>query len=262
VMAFNADRAAADPGENIFLSWTSTNARSARLHAGGLDASGVLAWRPVASNLPPNGSLTVSIDNVAPAQLFRLEVVGDDPAVVASSSQVSLQRRTCPETFAFFFPAGRFNCPAAPSTLVSMAEQVFEHGRLLLVESNLWINPRSEPAIFVLNTSGGWVSRTNTWHPGEPESDPGLVPPEGLYQPVGSFGELWRDELRDQLGWAIAPEQRYTGSFQPGWSPQPGFEIGTPGWYAQDLYFRLSDGAIVRLVWSSRFTGQTWERLP
>jgi hypothetical protein len=203
----------------------------------------------------------VSIDDVAPAQLFRLEAVAD-PGAPGAFSQVSVRRRHCPLTFDFAVPAGLFNCAASLPVPVGMVEQVFEHGRLLLVDDNLWINPRDEPAIFVLNEFGLWVSRTNTWHAGEPESDPALVPPDGRHQPVGSFGKLWRDELRDQFGWALAPEQRYAGSYQNGWSPQPGSETGAPGWYATDLYLRLADGGVVRLVWGSRFTGPAWELLP
>jgi hypothetical protein len=143
-----------------------------------------------------------------------------------------------------------------------MVEQVFEYGRLVWLGANNWVNPRSQPIIFVMNSSGGWVSRTDTWVAGEPESDPAIVPPEGLHQPVRGFGKLWREELRDMLGWAVAPEQHYTGAFQEGWSPQPGFETGLPGWYARDLYVRLAHNDIVRFVWSSRFNGQTWELLP
>jgi hypothetical protein len=251
----------ADAGESIVLAWQTTDTRLTRLYTGALDASGSLAWRLVADGLPANGTYTVAMDDVAPAQLLRLDAVGAGEQVAASNS-VSIQRRTCPQTYAFAFPAGRFNCAAGPLVGVNMVEQVFEHGRLVRVETNEWLNPRSEPAIFVLTEFGTWVGRTNTWQPGEPESDPNLVPPEGRYQPVGSFGELWRDELREQFGWALAPEQTYSGGYQYGWAPQPGFETGAPGWYAQDLYLRLSSGGVARLVWGSRFTGQTWELLP
>lgn len=261
VLLFQTDRLEADPFEHIVLTWATTDTRVARLHAGTLDGSGTLVWRTIALDLPPAGSLTVTIEDAAPAQLFRLEAVGAGEQVGASNT-VSIQRRTCPQTYAFSFPAGRFNCAAGPLVTVSMVEQVFERGRLLRVETNEWLNPRSEPAIFVLTESGTWVGRTNTWQPGEPESDPSLVPPQGRFQPVGSFGELWRDELRDQFGWALAPEQAYSGGFQYGWAPQPGHEVGAPGWYAQDLYLRLSNGDVARLVWGSRFTGQTWELLP
>lgn len=47
------------------------------------------------------------------------------------------------------------------------------------------------------------------------ESDPTIVPPPGLYQPVRGFGVAWRDEqipagygelVQERLGWAINPE--------------------------------------------------------
>ncbi len=33
----------------------------------------------------------------------------------------------------------------------------------------------------------------DTWTPDEPESDPAVVPPEGLYQPIRGFGKVWRE---------------------------------------------------------------------
>jgi hypothetical protein len=261
VETFTADRAEADAGEPVTLAWTTREALGARLHTGTLDASGSLVWSTLAADLPPSGSIVVAVDDVAPAQLFRLEALSPS-AAPGPSLPLSIARRNCPEAYAFFFPAGRFNCAAGPSVLAPMAEQVFEHGRLLWLEANHWINPPGRPIIFVMNDSGGWLSRPDTWLAGEPDSDPSLVPPVGLYQPVGSLGKVWRDEWRDTLGWALAPEQRYTGAYQEGWAPQPGAESGAPGWYTRDLYLRLADNEVVRFVWSSRFTGQTWELLP
>jgi hypothetical protein len=77
---------------------------------------------------------------------------------------------------------------------------------------------------------------------------------------VGRFGKLWRNEMRETLGWALAPEVQYTGDYQQGWNPMSN---GVGGWsyFAQDIYLRLSGNGVLRLVWSSRFTGQTWETI-
>ena len=68
-----------------------------------------------------------------------------------------------------------------------------------------------------------------TWREGDPEIG-GLTPPEGLFEPVRGFGRLWREELGgpDALaGWALEPEQGYTGSVQP-------FEHGLMLWNPLD----------------------------
>ncbi len=58
---------------------------------------------------------------------------------------------------------------------------------------------RSDPAYHVYN---------DEFSEGDPESDPAIVPPTGLYQPIRGFGLVWRTypEVRDGLGWATAPE--------------------------------------------------------
>ena len=43
-----------------------------------------------------------------------------------------------------------------------------------------------------------------------------IAPPEGRYQPIRGFGKVWREnpQVREQLGWAIAPEQGFEGALQ------------------------------------------------
>jgi hypothetical protein len=70
--------------------------------------------------------------------------------------------------------------------------------------------------IFVLYRNGPWQRFDDTWTPDQPESDPAFIPPAGLYQPIRGFGKLWRENVgvREQLGWALAPEQGYQGAWQ------------------------------------------------
>ncbi len=261
LVSFTADRTEADPGEGVSLAWSARNTAGARLQMGVYTADGVLTWTTIVAELPANGTYVAAFENAVPGQIFRLEAY-DAARVVGAALDVGVTRRNCPETYAFPFPADRFECAATPSTLAPMAEQVFERGRLVWLQTNNWINPRSQPIIFVMNNSGGWVSRADDFVAGEPESDPALVPPDGLYQPVGSLGKLWRNELRDSLGWALAPEVRYTGALQEGWTPQPGGVGGSWSGFTRDIYLRLSGSGVARMVWSSRFSGQTWELLP
>ncbi|HEY4721375.1 MAG TPA: hypothetical protein VII92_05985, partial [Anaerolineae bacterium] len=102
--------------------------------------------------------------------------------------------------------------PLEPRTTQMIAER-FERGLMIWAKS-LW-SPDSN-AIYILyndTQSPRWDAKPDAWSAGTPESDPGLVPPTGLYQPVRGFGLVWRDtsaaegtRVRDRLGWAIEPE--------------------------------------------------------
>lgn len=88
---------------------------------------------------------------------------------------------------------------------------------------------------------------------GEQESDPSIVPPAGLYQPIRGFGKLWRTNphVRDGLGWAIAPEQ----GFHTQWQMQIRESIGIP------FYVRRLDGRIILAVGWDTALG-TWQEAP
>jgi hypothetical protein len=65
------------------------------------------------------------------------------------------------------------------------------------------------------------LAQANGWFAGQPETDPSLTPPAGLFQPVRGFGVAWRANnappgltVRDRLGWATEAEASLTGSFQ------------------------------------------------
>jgi hypothetical protein len=131
-------------------------------------------------------------------------------------------------------------------TDVQAAYQPFERGFMI------WLGDRRRIWVAVCCTStipmgGRWLSFDDAWFAGMPESDPSIVPPNGLYQPVRGFGLVWRTlsdpgsvgSIRDLLGWATAPEQGYTahlvympgGFFDPGggWNARPGtWTIDTP----------------------------------
>jgi hypothetical protein len=99
-----------------------------------------------------------------------------------------------------------------------MARQPFERGRLV------WIGGGSgladwERVVVVLNgtASGAWQRHPDAWQEGQPESDPAIQPPVGLYQPVRGFGKVWREQMGGPgapIGWASAPEEGLTGAIQ------------------------------------------------
>lgn len=99
------------------------------------------------------------------------------------------------------------------------AWQPFERGAML------WLEETRE--IWVLEDDGHWERFSDTWTEDQPASDPGLVPPQGLFQPVRGFGKVWREILGGPaaaVGWAVAPEEGRQALWQPfqgGWIFQP-----------------------------------------
>jgi len=96
---------------------------------------------------------------------------------------------------------------------VQIAEQVFEHGRIIWLRHSrqMWVMQAApnDP------NSGDWFCYNDTFEEGEPEIDASLIPPENMYQPRRGFGKLWRNntEIRDGLGWAITPEFELTSNY-------------------------------------------------
>jgi hypothetical protein len=124
-------------------------------------------------------------------------------------------------------------------------EQVFEGGKMLRLES--------EKTVYVLYNDGSSATFTDqdicqifqdTWMPDEPESIPEIVPPEGLYQPRRGFGLIWRGnvEVREALGWALAPEQRFDTMHQ---ESQPTFENGHSYEKVSHVYLATTERRIV-----------------
>ena len=95
---------------------------------------------------------------------------------------------------------------------IQVAEQLFENGRMF------WLQPIDQIWVLVVTGEGRgtWTVYDNTHVEGEPESDPSIVPPEGMLQPVRGFGKLWREvqQVRDQLGWAVTPEFGYVSRYE------------------------------------------------
>jgi len=94
------------------------------------------------------------------------------------------------------------------ATTVATAFQAFEGGAMIWREDAV--------LIYALFSDGSWAVFDDTWTPGEPEQDPGIVPPEGLLQPIRGFGKVWRNnpEVQTSLGWALQGEAGYTSAVQ------------------------------------------------
>jgi hypothetical protein len=102
---------------------------------------------------------------------------------------------------------------AQDAPLISTAsEQQFEHGTMIWVAEEDRIYVLYDDAIF----SPKWSNFVDDWNPGDPIDDPTIQPPPGFLQPQRGFGLVWREQpqVRDRLGWALAPEAGYTTAVQ------------------------------------------------
>ncbi len=111
----------------------------------------------------------------------------------------------------WFFTPRPYNCPMSAYELGPSVYQQFEHGFMV------WFG--ADHVIFAVFQSTGktrWGQYTDTWTADMPDSDPSLVPPEGLLQPVRGFGLVWRSArgVQQRLGWASSPEVSYEGALQ------------------------------------------------
>jgi LysM repeat protein len=198
-----------------------------------------------ANCLPDANTITVG-------QLLRVPSVPPPPPATATPNQ------NCTAQWFFTFDLGmaddRQLCPN-PVIQVSAAGEDFEGGRVL------WYGPLpgaadSRGTIYAIYNDGSWESFVDTWEPGQPESDPSIVPPAGRYQPIRGIGKVWREhtDVRQKLGWAYEPEVVFAGRFQ-----EPSGFAGI--WANRDPYFYLDHGkwGLVLRLYAVNMGPNWWE---
>lgn len=144
-------------------------------------------------------------------------VVQTTPGTAATSSPAG-QPATATDRPASPIPQDPTNTPHPfPSqtpvvTQVQVAEQVFEHGRMM------WLEPQDRIWVMFIDGEGEgrWLIYEDSFEEGDPELDANIDAPEGMIQPERGFGKLWRDnpDIRDELGWAITPEFGYISRYE------------------------------------------------
>ena len=210
IVSFAAAPPEIDPGQDIKLSWQATGGALVlyRLNVLGQPM-------PEADGLPLAGSLTVATDPSLRGKvtfvLAALDPSGGSQWLANATASVSVR---CPDTW--YFANGPATCPAAPAVAGQAVVERFERGTMI------WFGP--DRAIYILYSDPNpptWSKRVDEFVEGQPESDPSLVPPAGLYQPIRGFGLVWRDQngvegtrLRDLLGWAKDKESAFTSTLQ------------------------------------------------
>jgi hypothetical protein len=205
IVSFSISPPVIDPGQSVTLTWEATGAEATIYR---LDALGRLSEF---FSVPITGSLTLS----TPAgQRNRVDFMLFASAGGSSASATVSAVIRCPDTWFFANPPAL--CPGSPPNTGAMASEHFEHGLMI------WSAYQDRiTTLYADGASPRWDAQANAWFPGQPEDDPSLVPPVGLFQPVRGFGLLWRagpassgQAVRDRLGWATEPEQSHTGSVQ------------------------------------------------
>lgn len=226
ILYFRANVAQANPGDTIQLEWDTKNADT------------VTIYRLIGGQLSnfwqhgPRGSMNYAIDPSERNSIsFALYATRQTASSTASATlEIPL---TCPNPW-FFAPAPA-ECAAQNAIISAGAEQRFERGVMI------WVQGLDR--IFVLydgpDANGEWNSFTDEWNEGDPIDDPGIVPPSGFYQPGRGFGLVWRTQpdVRNRLGWAIAPEAALTTAYQT-----------TARFRYNEAFIRALDGNVWRLL--------------
>jgi hypothetical protein len=99
-------------------------------------------------------------------------------------------------------------CPTTTEQGFSGWQQAFQFGYAVANDTT--------GVVYVFYKNGTWQQFQNTWTPGMPSYNPGIVPPPGFCQPEYGIGEVWRTQpgMAQRLGWALAPAQMTTGTSQ------------------------------------------------
>lgn len=192
-----------DTGKKVTLSWRS-NGQSARLF------SDIGRTVPAWWQIPASGTITVELEDPFYADPpFTLQVFDtSDPIQASEAVEISLPFQW-PCNHSYFFEPAPALCPASLAIESSAAEQPFEGGVMI------WLEFTESVYIFDRDDSS-WRRFDDTWSEEQPESDPAIVPPAGLFQPIRGFGKVWREnpEIREKLGWALGPELGFESILQ------------------------------------------------
>jgi len=163
--------------------------------------------------VPPSGIQTVEFaDTYYPNPAMTL--IATDAAGHEVRQSVTV---AWPCRHAYFFTPTPDLCPSVGPTATQAAEQRFEKGRMLWLKELHYRSETATGVILAFYDDGHWARFDDTWREGDPEADPTIAAPPGRLQPIRGFGKVWREhaEVRAGLGWATAPEQGYTATWQP-----------------------------------------------
>ena len=225
----------------LTFAWKSSGGLNARI------VSGTSQRFPTAWNVQPNGTLTVELkDSYYPNPTMTLYVFD------AKSNQVS---KTANVVWAcahnYFFAPIPGTCPDSSPAPTAAAEEAFQNGRMIWLKEMRLGQTTIASAIVVLYADGTWIRFADTWNESLPSSDPSIVAPSGMYQPVRGFGKVWRENanVRATLGWATAQEK----SFDSVWQTQKRESLPSAG------NLKLTSGQVIELLGDA---SGSWKMVP
>ncbi|MBI5303381.1 MAG: hypothetical protein HY868_14695 [Chloroflexi bacterium] len=216
--------------KQVTFAWKSTGGVNARI------VSGTSQRFPQAWNVQPNGTLTVELkDTIYPNPAMTLYVFD------AKSGQVS---KTIATTWAcaynYFFAPIPGTCPDIAPAPTAAAEESFQNGRMVWLKEMRLGQTVIANVIVVLYADGTWQRFNDSWNESLPASDPAIIAPSGLYQPVRGFGKVWRESasVRAKLGWATTQEK----AFDSIWQTQKRESLPSAG------NLKLASGQVIELL--------------
>lgn len=195
VVEFSADRNDLTEGESIQITWETRNATEISilwLGAGGtMDGLSGIDPESGTATITPYGSPIL------------LEVQND---IGSAKAELSLDIQCAHAWMPDLADAREDRCPE-PTQTTWAAQQPFERGFMIWMAFN--------ETIYVFYDQGDpktYATYPDTFEEGkDPERDPGIVPPSGLYQPIRGFGKVWREnpKIRTKIGWATGSESGF-----------------------------------------------------
>ena len=151
-----------------------------------------------------------SADAIVAGQSLRVPVAPSNPTPALEANPPA----DCPGGstwfFAFNYAQPDSNCPGQLITSNAVGQN-FQNGRIYRYDP---APGESQATIYAIYNDGTWAKFPDTWDSSQPMDDPNIVPPQGWYKPTGALGKLWREQLKDKLGWAYSPEDTFTGRRQ------------------------------------------------
>jgi hypothetical protein len=220
-----------DNGKRLTFAWNITGATRATISVGNTDR-----FFPVVPIDTDVGTMTLELHGTKypnPAATLHIE----DAEGHMLDQSITIEWPCSKHEDVLF--GGRY-CPSTEVRYPQAAQQQFEHGFMIWHAVTQPDETAPGGTIYVFYDDGKCEQFDDTWQANEPEYDPALTPPEGLYQPVRGFGKAWRENegIREKLGWAVASEQGFTGIWQ---------DASPSSLSATHEYIQTIDGRIIGL---------------
>jgi hypothetical protein len=228
-------------GKRLAFSWETAGAVEAAI------ISGTLRRFPQRWEVGPDGTYEVELEGTGYNNPQMILIAYDGLGNEVSETI----RAEWPCEYDYFFDPAPEACPLYEPSETWAAEQPFENGRMVWLEEVRGETFVTQRQVLVFYNDGKYEQYQDTWTEDQPESDPSIVPPEGLLQPIRGFGKVWCeiDGVRDRLGWATVPEL----GFDTQW--QQRLQESLPG----VAYVRILDGRVIEIAGWGWATGGTWK---